>query len=206
MNNIGHQRIAYSRKKLNRRVKDTIFSKLPPEILDLWLYPLKFRRKQAFTPENSASFLINHWHFHMLFLQYPWKFHFLNPTLCFFSGIAQSTYILLVDDHHVSIHLCNFNKQTSPNKPLGKLIQEIVSPEVSKLNQVETKKKSKEIICSFLRKKSLEKGKWVHSFIHSCQLIIAVDGVIDSSITIIFFIFLKMFILQQRKNIGAEMR
>ena len=29
---------------------------------------------------NSASFLINPWKLHLLFLWYPWKFHFFNPT------------------------------------------------------------------------------------------------------------------------------
>ena len=36
------------------------------------------------TPGNSTSFLIDPWHFHMVFLQYPWKFHVLNPSLGFF--------------------------------------------------------------------------------------------------------------------------
>ena len=36
-------------------------------------------------PENSTSFLIDPWNFHMLFLQYLWKIHVLNhPCLVFF--------------------------------------------------------------------------------------------------------------------------
>ena len=46
------------------------------------------------TPENSTSFSINPRNFHMLFLQYPWKFHILNRPVWIFSGIAQSCWLL----------------------------------------------------------------------------------------------------------------
>ena len=42
------------------------------------------------TPENSALLLIKTQKIHLLFLQYPLKFHILNPLYLFFSGIAQS--------------------------------------------------------------------------------------------------------------------
>ena len=41
------------------------------------------------TPGNSMLFLINPWNVHLLFLQYPQKFHILNSPLLL-SGIAQS--------------------------------------------------------------------------------------------------------------------
>ena len=36
-------------------VEDILFWKNPLEFLDLSLYPYKFRRKEAFTPGNSAK-------------------------------------------------------------------------------------------------------------------------------------------------------
>ena len=33
----------------------------------------------SITPGNSMSFIINTWKICLLFLQYPWKFHILNP-------------------------------------------------------------------------------------------------------------------------------
>ena len=33
------------------------------------------------TPENSIFCLIDHWNFHMLFLQYLWKFHDLKYSM-----------------------------------------------------------------------------------------------------------------------------
>ena len=69
------------------------FLKIPLEFLDLSLCPRKFWRKQAFpldipwfflyTSGNSTPFLIDPRNFHMFFLQYPWKFHVLNPRYCF---------------------------------------------------------------------------------------------------------------------------
>ena len=41
------------------------------------------------TPGNSISFSINLWHFHILFLLYPWIFGVLNHLCLDFSGIAQ---------------------------------------------------------------------------------------------------------------------
>ena len=67
-------------------VEDILFWKAPLEILDLSLYPKKFRRKKAFNPGNSA----NMWHpleipksktkthgnSALVFLEHPWNFHF----------------------------------------------------------------------------------------------------------------------------------
>ena len=36
------------------------------------------------THGKSASFSIDPWNFYILFLQYPWKFHVLNPTCLVF--------------------------------------------------------------------------------------------------------------------------
>ena len=42
------------------------------EIPSTWMFFLS-------PPQNSTSFLIDPSNFHMLFLQYPWTFHFLHP-------------------------------------------------------------------------------------------------------------------------------
>ena len=55
---------------------------------------------------NSASFLINPWKFHMLFLWflwYPWKFHILNPWGGVSSGVlSQELYLSNFGDHRPS--------------------------------------------------------------------------------------------------------
>ena len=81
-----------------------------------------------------------------------------------------------------------------------KVIQEIVSPEVSELNHFVINKKQGDQR-QFSQEKRLEKRKRIH---HSCQPIIPVDGLycvkkygnrfIDSARN--FFICLKMFIIQ----------
>ena len=97
-------------------IQDIIFCKPPLEFLGFLLYPWKLQTKQSFTPRNSTKlcytpqkfwglkprllkipldfFLItpiNPWKIHLLFLQYPWKFHILNPV-CYFSGIVHFIY------------------------------------------------------------------------------------------------------------------
>ena len=54
----------------------------------IMLYPLEVLRPKTKTPGNSMLFLISQRKIHLLFLQYPWKFHILNP-LFVFSGIVQ---------------------------------------------------------------------------------------------------------------------
>ena len=78
--------LGYSRKKPNRGELRIYFSEKPPlEILDLWFYPYKFQRKQAFTPGNSPKFCNTPWKFQSqkprpmeipleFFLEHPWKF------------------------------------------------------------------------------------------------------------------------------------
>ena len=51
------------------------------EIPQVFLTPLE---------KTPTSLSTDPWNFHMFFLQYPWKFHVLNPHLDF-SGIAQWT-------------------------------------------------------------------------------------------------------------------
>ena len=58
-------------------------------------------------------------------------------------------------------------QKNSLNKPSSKVIQEIVSPEISKLNHVLTNKKKGDQM-QFSQKKN--------PFIHSCQLTIGVGG------------------------------
>ena len=63
-----------------------LFWKPPTKFLDLSLYPMKFQRKQASTPGNSAKFCDTPWKFQSqkprsmeitwLFLVHSWKFHF----------------------------------------------------------------------------------------------------------------------------------
>ena len=52
--------------------------------------PWKFHMRFFITCGNTNSFLAEPWNFQMLFLQYPWKFHVLNPLahVWVFSGIA----------------------------------------------------------------------------------------------------------------------
>ena len=55
----------FSRKNPSRggfEHKDTLL-KSPLEILDMSLYPKKFRREKAFTPGNSANLCDNPWKF-----------------------------------------------------------------------------------------------------------------------------------------------
>ena len=59
------------------------------------------------THGNSTSFLIEHWNFHMLFLQYPWKFHVLTPLpplIWIFSGVLAhyNTFSYIVENKLVS--------------------------------------------------------------------------------------------------------
>ena len=94
-------------------VEDILFWKRTLEFVDLSLYPWIFQTKWSFTPGNStnlchtqkpgpmeiphnfflitrgnfSTFLLN---FHILYFQYPWKFHILNPPCLFFSGITHS--------------------------------------------------------------------------------------------------------------------
>ena len=53
----------FSRKNPNRGGVEDIDTLLesPLEILDMSLYPKKFRRKKAFTPGNSANLFDNPW-------------------------------------------------------------------------------------------------------------------------------------------------
>ena len=60
--------MGFSRKIQTRGLGDVLFWKTPLEFLDLSLNPQKFRRKQAFTSENSAKL----WHT-------PWKFQSQKP-------------------------------------------------------------------------------------------------------------------------------
>ena len=86
----------------------TLFT-LPLEIADkirlhfhklhkIMLHPSEILRPKTKTPGNSTLFLMSPHKIYLLFLQYPWKIHILNPTPLFgffFSGITQYIYINL---------------------------------------------------------------------------------------------------------------
>ena len=84
---IYRPRAKYSLKGLKSL---TIFAK--DSTLDVWqsskytsaLYKLGKYYFFFVTLENSTSFLINPWKFHMLFPWCPWKFHTLNPLVWIF--------------------------------------------------------------------------------------------------------------------------
>ena len=91
----------------------------------------------------------------------------------------------------------NYSQQTIEQT---KAIQDVVLPEVSKLNYALLIKKQGYQIQSFPEKR-LGKRKWIH---HSCQINIPVNGcyykkgsIIDPSI---LNVNLEMFIMQLRKN------
>ena len=97
-------------------------------------------------------------------------------------------------------HQTNWSQQTIEQT---KFIQEVVSPEVSKLNYTVMNKKQGDEV-QFSPEKRLEKRKWIH---HTpCQPIIPVGGMCYKmryqfiNYTIKFFIYLKMFIMQWRKT------
>ena len=46
--------------------------------------PLEIPHFFLITPGKPTLFVINHWKFHLLFLQYPRKLHILNPRFVFF--------------------------------------------------------------------------------------------------------------------------
>ena len=96
--------MGYFKKKKTGRLTTYFFEKpagifrlftLPMEIRDktrlhsqklhkIMLHPSEILRPKTKTPGNSTLFLISPRKIHFLFLQYPWKFHILNPPLCFF--------------------------------------------------------------------------------------------------------------------------
>ena len=97
------------------------------------------------------------------------------------------------------------NKETSLNEQM-KVIQEVVSPEVSKLNHAVTNKNQRDQM-QFSLEKRLKKRKCIHPTHHTWRWIVLQNGVFDSSILMeIFFICLKMFIMQQRKNSLDEIK
>ena len=59
------------------------------------LHPSEIFNPNIKTPGNSTLSLINPWKIHLLFFQYPWKFHILPPPVWFFSGIAHFSVISL---------------------------------------------------------------------------------------------------------------
>ena len=55
----------------------------PEKLHKQFFHPLEILRPKTKTPGNSTLFLINPWKIHLPFLQYPWKFHILNPRFFF---------------------------------------------------------------------------------------------------------------------------
>ena len=76
------------------------------------------------------------------------------------------------------------DKLVSTNHLANLIVQEVVAPELSKLNHA-VMSKNKEIKCSFLQKKQLEKIGWIHillSTYHTVGWIVLQNGLINSSI------------------------
>ena len=99
------------------------------------------------------------------------------------------------------------NKLVSTNHLANLIVQEVVAPELSKLNHA-VMSKNKEIKCSFLQKKQLEKIGWIHTLVNlSYRWMDCVTKWVNQFInsTRNFFICLKKFFMQRRKN-RAEMR
>ena len=85
----------------------------------------------------------------------------------------------------------NYSKQTNE---LTKIIQEVVSPEVSKINYAVINKKLAVAVLS--REKILEKTKWIHPTHHT-----SLGIVVDPSILLDFLVFVSKFVLScNRKN------
>ena len=116
--------------------------------------------------------------------------------------------ILLVNNlmiKQLDLYLMTYHQQTNQSQHTNKkikLIQEVDSPEVSNLNHG-VMKKGKEIKCSFLQKKRLEKK--IHSSNPSCQLMdCVIKWVIDPSMLLEFFSFVSKCLYCNREK-TAEM-
>ena len=68
----------------------------------------------------------------------------------------------MVTDHDLNMYLSSSkNKLVSKNQRVTKVIQEVVPPEVPKLNHAVMNKKQRDQMQVF-SKKRLEKRKWIH--------------------------------------------
>ena len=85
--------------------------------------------------------------------------------------------------------------------------KEALSSEVSKVNHSVMNKKRRRLNTVFFRKKTVEKGKWIH---HSCLTYHTVDGLRYkkgfTNSTRNFFTCLKRSVMQWRKNIRVQTR
>ena len=123
-----------------------LFWKPPTKFLDLSLYPMKFQRKQASTPGNSAKFCDTPWKFQnqkprsmeitWLFLVHSWKFHFFfNWPIEFTRSFFNTTGNSMSSTPYMDF---SWNRKSSSQKPTQKQPKMTISACTKKIENSRT--------------------------------------------------------------------